>query len=183
MLNVRTLSPSAAFARRGALVVAGSALMYLSAQIAIPMWPVPITLQTLAIPLLVALLGRELGTLAVVAYLIEGLTGLPVFQGHSGGAAVFAGPTGGYLIGFPLAAYAVGTLYQLGLEKHVAARFVAVFLGTAIVFVTGVTWLDVALVHDLGKSVALGVVPFVVGDLLKCLVAAALRPVRVDRAR
>ena len=182
-------SPASTLARRAALVVAGSGLMYLSAQIAIPanpFWGVPITLQTLAIPILVALLGRELGTLAVVAYLAEGIAGLPVFQGHVGGLARFVGPlatTGGYLIGFPIAAYAIGTLYRAGLDRKLALRFVAVFLGTGIVFVTGVAWLNIFFFHDLGRSMAVGVVPFVVGDLLKCAVAAAVRPRVVENAR
>jgi biotin transport system substrate-specific component len=184
MLSARAASPAALFARRAALVLAGSGLMYVSAQIAVPanpVWGVPITLQTLAIPILVALLGRELGTLAVVAYLVEGLSGLPVFQGHVGGLARFAGPlatTGGYLIGFPIAAYLVGTLYDAGLSRNYGLRFVAVFLGTGIVFVTGVLWLNAFFFHDLGRAIAVGVLPFLIGDVAKCLVAAAVPPRR-----
>ena len=189
MLSARTVSPSAVFARRAALVLAGSGLMYLSAQIAVPanpFWGVPITLQTLAIPVLIALLGRELGTLAVLAYLVEGLAGLPVFQGNLGGVARFVGPlatTGGYLIGFPIAAYAIGTLYRAGFDRNFGLRFVAVFLGTGLVFVTGVLWLNAFFFHDMVKSVAAGVAPFLVGDVLKCIVAAAFRPRIGDRAR
>jgi len=189
MIRTAAVSPASVFARRAALVLAGSGLMYLSAQIAIPahpFWGVPITLQTLAIPLLVALLGRELGTLAVLAYLAEGLAGLPVFQGHAAGLARFVGPlatTGGYLIGFPIAAYAIGTLYRSGLDRNFGTRFVAVFLGTAVVFVTGVLWLDVFFFHDPVRSIAVGVVPFVAGDLLKCVVAAALPPRPAERPR
>ena len=184
MLSARSFSAPAVFARRAALVLAGSALMYLSAQISVPanpFWGVPITLQTLAIPLLVALLGRELGTLAVLAYLAEGIAGLPVFQGHQGGLARFIGPTAttaGYLIGFPIAAYAVGTLYRLGLDRSYALRFVAVFAGTGLVFVTGVLWLNAYIFHDLGRALAAGVVPFLIGDVAKCLVAAAVPPRR-----
>jgi biotin transport system substrate-specific component len=182
MVTARTLSPAALLARRAALVLAGSGLMYLSAQIAVPanpVWGVPITLQTLAIPVLVALLGRELGTLAVLAYLVEGLAGLPVFSGHLGGIARFFGPlasTAGYLVGFPIAAYAVGTLYQRGLAGSYGSRFLAVFLGTAVVFVTGALWLAFGMGLGLGRAVALGVVPFLVGDVAKCLVAAGMRP-------
>ena len=185
MVSARSHFSAAVSLRRAALVLAGSGLMYLSAQVSVPanpFWGVPITLQTLAIPVLVALLGRELGTLAVLAYLAEGVAGLPVFQGHLGGLARFVGPTattGGYLIGFPIAAYAVGTLYRAGLDRSYALRFVAVFLGTALVFVSGVLWLDAYFFHDLGKSIAAGVVPFIAGDIAKCLVAAALRPRRI----
>lgn len=184
MLSARssTLSLAARLARDAALVLAGSALMAISAQIAVPaapIWGVPITLQTLAIPVLVALLGRRLGTAAVVAYLAEGALGLPVFQGFAGGAIKFAGPTGGYLIGFPLAAWLVGTFYERGLDGDYARRFVAVFLGTAVVFVTGAGWLAFGLHLGLGKAVALGVLPFLIGDVAKCLVAAGLRPRRL----
>lgn len=159
--------------------------MALSAQIsvpALPIWGVPFTLQTLAIPVLVALLGRELATLAVLAYLAEGIGGLPVFQGHLAGIARFIGPlatTGGYLIGFPIAAYVTGTLYRRGLDRSYPARFLAVFLGTGVVFVTGPLWLAAFFTHDLGEAFALGVLPFVIGDVAKCLVAAGLRPRRV----
>ena len=189
MIRSAGLSHSSVFARRAALVIAGSGLMYLSAQIAVPgnaFWGVPITLQTLAIPILVALLGRELGTLAVVAYLAEGIAGMPVFQGHVGGIARFVGPlatTGGYLLGFPIAAYAIGTLYRCGLDRNAGTRFVAVFAGTAAVFVTGVLWLDLFFIHDAARSIAVGLVPFVVGDVLKCAVAAAFRPRDADRSR
>ncbi|GAC1580665.1 MAG: biotin transporter BioY [Candidatus Elarobacter sp.] len=183
--STHSLSGSALLARRVALVLAGSGLMSLSAQIAVPatsIWGVPVTLQTLAIPILVALLGRELGTLAVLAYILEGASGLPVFQGHAGGIARFVGPlatTGGYLIGFPIAAYAIGTLFRMGLDRNFGTRFVAVFLGTGLTFATGVLWLDAFFFHDLGKSIAVGVVPFLIGDVAKCVVAAAIRPRRV----
>jgi biotin transport system substrate-specific component len=175
----RSLSPTAQLARGAALVLAGSALMALSAQVAVPMWPVPITLQTLAIPLVVALLGRRLGTAAVVAYLAEAAVGLPVLQGFAGGPVAFAGPTGGYLIGFPLAAWLVGTLYERGLDGGYGRRFLAVFVGTAVVFVTGAGWLAFGLHLGLEKAIALGVVPFLIGDVAKCLVAAGLRPRRL----
>jgi biotin transport system substrate-specific component len=185
MVTARSLSPAAAFGSRLGLVLAGSALMTISAQIAVPaspLWGVPFTLQTLAIPVLVALLGRELGTLAVLAYLAEGIGGLPVFQGHLAGIARFVGPfatTGGYLIGFPLAAFATGTLYRAGLDRNYGTRLVAVFLGSAVVFAGGALWLAAFFTHDLGSAFILGVLPFVVGDLAKCLVAAGLRPRRI----
>jgi biotin transport system substrate-specific component len=135
-------------------------------------------MQTLAIPILVALLGRNLGTLAVLAYLIEGAAGLPVFQGHLGGFARFIGPTSstaGYLIGFPIAAWVVGLLYERWSARYVE-RFAAVFLGTAVVFVTGALWLAFGLGLGIERAVAVGVFPFIIGDVAKCLVAAGIRP-------
>ena len=176
MLSARPLSPAAPLARRAAAVIAGSALLAASAQIAVPMLPVPITLQTLAIPILVALLGRRLATLAVLTYLAEAALGLPVLQGFAGGLVRFAGPTAGYLVGFPLAAWLVGTLYERGLGTTYAGRFVAVFVGTGIVFVTGAAWLAFGLHLGVPRALALGVAPFLIGDLAKCLVAAAFPP-------
>jgi biotin transport system substrate-specific component len=186
MVYARSLTPAAAFGYRLALVLAGSGLLTLSAQIAVPatppLWGIPLTLQTLAIPLLVALLGRELGTLAVLAYLAEGIGGLPVFQGHLAGIARFVGPfatTGGYLIGFPVAAFTVGTLYRNGLDRNYGTRLVAVFVGSALVLGLGALWLAAFFTHDLKSALIVGVLPFVVGDLAKCLIAAGVRPRRV----
>jgi biotin transport system substrate-specific component len=182
VVSVRSLSPTVSFVFRLALVLAGSLLLALSAQIAIPAGPlggVPFTLQTLAIPVLVALLGRDVATLAVLAYLAEGISGLPVFQGHSGGLARFIGPfatTGGYLIGFPLAAFGIGTLYRVGLARNYGTRLVAVILGNGLIFACGTLWLAAFFTHDLRLAVLVGVLPFAVTELAKCLVAAALRP-------
>jgi biotin transport system substrate-specific component len=185
MVNARSLSPAAAFSSRLGLVLVGSALMAISAQISVPanpLWGVPFTLQTLAIPVLVALLGRDLATLAVLAYLAEGIGGLPVFQGQLAGIARFIGPfatTGGYLIGFVLAAFVTGTLYRAGLDRNYGTRLVAVLLGSAAVFACGTLWLTAFFTHDLRSAFIVGVLPFVAGDLAKGLVAAALRPRRV----
>ncbi len=114
-----------------------------------------------------------------MAYLAEAALGLPVLQGFAGGLIKFAGPTGGYLIGFPLAAWLVGTLYERGLDEGYARRFAAVFIGTAVVFVTGAGWLAFGLHLGLDKAVVVGVAPFLIGDVAKCLVAAGLRPRRL----
>jgi biotin transport system substrate-specific component len=178
MVSARSSSFAASPAGRVALVIAGSALLALSAQVAVPMWPVPVTMQTLAIPLIVALLGKRLGTAAVVAYLVEAAAGLPVLQGFAGGLLKFAGPTGGYLIGFPLAAWLVGTLYERGLDEGYGRRFAAVFIGTSAVFVTGAAWLAFGMHLGLRGAIVAGVLPFLVGDVAKCLIAAAVRPRR-----
>ncbi len=154
------------------LVLCGSLLMALAAKISVPMYPVPITGQTLAIPFLVVLLGRNGATFAILAYLAEGAFGLPVF---ASGALVSA--TGGYLLAFPLAAFAIGLLFERGLDRNYLSRFIAIFAGTALVFAGGVAWL-VAVFHlSPQNAIAAGVLPFMVGDGVKCALAAGLAPV------
>ncbi len=182
MIFARSAAPAARFARGAAAALAGSALLYLSAQIAVPanpFWGVPFTLQTLAIPVLVALLGRDLAVCAVVAYLLEGASGLPVFQGHAGGLARFVGPTAttaGYLLAFPFAAYAIGTLYRAGLGRRYLTRFAAALAGAAIVIGCGALALYGFFFHDAAATLAAGVAPFVAAEVLKAAVAAAVPP-------
>lgn len=173
MISARPSNAARALAIRAALVLAGSALLALSAQVSVPMVPVPITMQTLAIPLLVLGIGTRLATLAALAYLAEGALGLPVFSGY-GGIARLMGPTAGFLWTFPVAAFAVGVLLDRGLGETYPGRWLAIFAGTAIVFAGGAWWL--AVVVGLGPTDALmkGVYPFIVGDILKCSVAAGL---------
>jgi biotin transport system substrate-specific component len=172
MMYARPAAASRAVAVRTLLVIGGSLLMALSAKLSVPMVPVPITGQTLAIPLLVALLGRNGATLAILAYLLEGAAGLPVF---APGALMSA--TGGYLLAFPVAAFAIGLLFERGLDRNYLTRFIAIFAGTALVFAGGVAWL-VAVYHlSAPSAVAAGVLPFMIGDALKCAIAAGVSPV------
>lgn len=171
MMNARASTASRAIEL--GWILAGSVLMAASAQIAVsvPFSPVPITGQTLALPLIVALLGTRPATFAMIAYLIEGASGLPVFAQHLGGAFWLLGaPTAGYLWSFPFAAFATGWLFDRGLWKNVVGRFVAVFLGTALVFVFGAAWL--AHIVGIGAALVAGVYPFIAGDLIKTVLAA-----------
>jgi biotin transport system substrate-specific component len=177
MISVRPASPLVRALTGAALVLAGSGLMCLSARIAVPMVPVPVTLQTLAIPILVALLGRELGTLAVLAYLAEGFAGLPVFAVGS------LATTAGYLIGFPIAAFVIGTFYHDGFSRGYFRRLIAILVGTGLVLISGTLWLALTFTHDLASAVALGLTPFLVGDLAKSVVAAAFPPRAFVRPR
>src|SRR5256885_3813912 len=113
-----------------ALVLAGSALIALAAQVRIPLpfSPVPVTGQTFAVLLVAAALGR-LGLASVIAYLIEGAAGLPVFAGGTFGVTTIVGPTGGYLIGFALAAAIVGSAAEQGWDRHLVTSLVVVVLG------------------------------------------------------
>jgi biotin transport system substrate-specific component len=160
-----------------AFVAAGSVLLALGAQISIPL-PLgmpPITGQTFALALVVALLGARGGALAAVLYLAEGALGLPVFSPHGApGIARFFGPSAGYLLAFPIAAYVTGLLYDRGLWSSYGGRLLAIVLGSAVVFAGGAAWLA----HFVGvsKALAVGVAPYLIGDAVKSLVAAGAAP-------
>jgi biotin transport system substrate-specific component len=173
MISARSAGLRRSIAIRLALAVAGSVFLAASAQVAVPMVPVPITLQTLAIPLLVLAIGRDLATLATFAYLAEGAAGVPVFALHSGGVGVLAGPTAGYLWMYPVAAYIIGSLCEgERFGTTYVGRWLAIFTGTAVVFAGGVWWLAVGFHLSIAHAFAAGVVPFVIGDLLKTTIAA-----------
>jgi len=157
------------------LVLAGSALVAIAAQVRIPLpfSPVPVTGQTFAVLLVAAALGR-LGLWSVIAYLIEGAMGLPVFAGGTFGVAAIVGPTGGYLIGFALAAAIVGSAAERGWDRHIATALAAMLLGEVAIYACGLAWLarfplPVPLLDA-------GLVPFIAGDLVKMVLAALALP-------
>jgi len=157
------------------LVLAGSALIALAAQIRIPLpfSPVPVTGQTFAVLLVAAALGR-LGVASVVAYLIEGAVGLPAFAGGASGLAYMGGPTGGYLIGFVLAALIVGAAAEREWDRRFATSLLVMFLGEVAIYACGVAWLA-----RFPLSVSpwqAGLFPFIPGDLFKMVLAALALP-------
>jgi len=162
-----------------ALVVGGSAVIALCAQIAVG-YPVPITGQTLAVLMVAALLGSRRGSLCVLAYLAEGLLGLPVFAQGKSGLAAFLGPTGGYLVGFVFAAGIVGALSDRTWDRRVPTTVVAMILGNLVIYGCGLLWLSCLanlFAKPLGGGIlAVGLYPFLFGDLLKIAVAAVLLP-------
>ena len=160
-------------ALKAALVMGGSLLLWLSAKVQVPFWPVPMTLQTLAILGLAAVLGSRLGTAAVLAYIAQGAAGLPVFAGtpEKGiGLAYMMGPTGGYILGFVLAAFAVGWLAERGWARHPLKLFIAALLGVALIHAPGLLWL--AQFTGWEKVLAFGFWPFIGGDMLKAAIVA-----------
>lgn len=152
-----------------ALTVAGAYI-----RIPLPFTPVPITLQTFFVILAGALLGRKLGTLSQAGYLLVGIFGLPVFTGGLYGFARLFGPTGGYLIGFVLAAFIIGKLLgnsdQAPFVKIVGAMLVGLF----VLFLTGTLQLAFVMHIPFTKAMALGVLPFIPGDIIKLLAAATV---------
>ena len=159
---------------RDLLLVGGAAaLTGLAAQVAIPLWPVPVTLQTLTVLLAGAALGPVRGAAAMGLYLAVGAAGVPWFaQQHSG----LAFPTLGYVIGFVIAATVVGWLARRGADRTVAGTIGAMVLGNLIIYAIGVPYLAIAIDVGLPEAVGLGLLPFLVGDGLKILLAAGLLP-------
>ncbi len=160
-----------------ALVVAFSLLIALSAQVVIPLpfTPIQITLQTFAVLLTGALLGSRLGALAVAAYLVEGALGLPFFKGGNGGwlYLVFS-PTAGYLLAFLPAAFVTGWLAERGWDRKFLSAAAAIALGSIVVLFGG--WLGLLRFYPAGQAFALGVAPFIVGDIVKIALTAAALP-------
>ncbi len=158
--------------RNAVLAVGGSLLLALSAKVQVPFYPVPMTLQTLAVLVLGAAFGARLAAATVALYLLEGLLGLPVFAGAVAGPAYMAGPTGGFLVGFLVAAAAIGWLAERGWDRSWATLLAAMALGHVLVFAFGFAWLA-ALVGP-AKAFAVGVAPFALATVLKTLLACAL---------
>lgn len=169
--------------RRALLVVAGSLFIALAAQIAVPMWPVPVTLQTLAILLVGFAYGSHLGAVTVLAYLAQGFVGLPVFTPSTlPGLAALIGPTGGFLIGFVGLAWLAGFAAERGLARGVMGTALAAIAASALLYVPGVLWpMAVASAagvdagwagQGLGFYAAHFVAPFLIGDVIKAVIAA-----------
>lgn len=167
-LNLESRSP----AMRLAAVALGTLVLAVSSQIEVPMIPVPITLQTLIVPLIGALYGWRLGMATVLAWLGEAMLGLPVLAGGAGGLAHFAGPTAGYLASFPIIAALTGYLAERGWNgSRVGLAFVSFLAANVICLALGAVWLSGII--GVEKAVALGVTPFLIGALIKSALGAA----------
>ena len=168
---------------RSALLVLGASLFVaLSAQISIPMWPVPLTGQTLAVLLTGAVLGSRLGALALLVYLAEGLAGLPVFSAGANawtatrtpGVPYILGTTAGYLVGFVVAAGIVGWLAERGWDRSVRRAALAMLVGQLVIYALGL----IGLLRFLPLEAAFqaGILPFLPGDAIKLALAALALP-------
>lgn len=158
------------------LIAAGSVFIALLARVAIPLpfSPVPITGQTFAVLLVGALLGSRRGGVVVILYLLEGVGGLPFFADGTGGLARLAGPTGGYLVGFVVAAFAVGLLAKRGWDRRVWSTAAAMLVGNIIIYAFGLLWLERFVGAE--RVFSLGLLPFIPGDLFKLTLAAIILP-------
>lgn len=173
---IGTLWParSAPALRWALLTVLGSLFLAVCAQLYVPLQPVPITMQTFGVLLLGMVFGARLGAATVALYLLEGAAGLPVFAGFTGGLPVLFGPTGGYLFGFVIAAWLVGSLAERGWDRGVFTTALAMLFGNIVLYVPGLIWLGNLIGGN--AAIAAGLAPFWIGDLLKIALAAGLLP-------
>jgi biotin transport system substrate-specific component len=171
------LSGTSALLRDALIALAATGLLTLSAKVQIPFYPVPMTMQTLVVLLIGASLGWRLGAATLALYLAQGALGLPVFAGtpEKGlGLAYMAGPTGGYLAGFIIAAGLAGYLAEKGLTRSIPGALATMTLGMLVIYALGFAWL--ATLIGSGKAFTFGVMPFLYGDVLKIALGAALLP-------
>ncbi len=176
-LYTRTFPRAASWLRDLILIVLGALCVAALAQVEIPLpfTPVPITGQTFGVLLVGAVLGSKRGAASLASYLAMGLFGLPFFAGGAHGLKIVLGATGGYLIGFIVAAYFVGLLAERGLERSIRTSILPFLAGTLIIYVCGVAWLTVVL-GSFSKAVAAGLLPFLIGDALKLVAASVTLP-------
>jgi biotin transport system substrate-specific component len=158
------------------LVFVFSLFIAAAAQFAIHIGPIPITGQTFAVLLTGALLGSRLGAAAVIAYLVEGAFGLPFFAGGAAGIVRFFGPTGGYLVAFPAAAFVTGAFAEHGWDRNYVRAVAAMAIGSAIVFAGGWAWYAVLTSTPPVAAFQIAVLPYLVGDVIKIALAAAVMP-------
>ncbi len=175
--SVAAAAPVALAARprtvQAAAVLLGTAILAIASQISVPMVPVPMTMQTLAVLLIGALYGWRLGALTILAWLAEAALGLPVLANAGGGLHHFAGPTGGYLAAFPLMAALAGWLAERGWHGgRPLLAFASLMLAHALCLALGGLWL--AYLIGAQKALAFGVVPFLLGSLVKSALGAAV---------
>jgi biotin transport system substrate-specific component len=150
------------------------ALTAVGAYIIIPLPPVPITLQTLFLGLAALLLGGRLGALSQAVYVMLGVIGLPVFAGGKAGLGVLLGPTGGYLIGFILAAFVIGKLAALKTRPGFAWLCLSLVAGAVVIYTCGILQLTLVARLTFLKALTVGALPFLTGDIIKIVLAAVI---------
>jgi biotin transport system substrate-specific component len=160
------------------LVLAGTALVAIAAQVSIslPFTPVPVTGQTFAVVLVGAALGSLRGMLSLLVYLVVGLVGAPVYSDGDSGWTIVHGATGGYLLGFILAAWLTGRLAERRWDRHFSTSVSAMLSGNVVIYLIGLPWLAHTLHTGLNRTLELGLYPFVLGDVLKLYLAALALP-------
>jgi biotin transport system substrate-specific component len=177
IIYTRAFPRAANWLRDVVLIVSGALLVAVLAQIEIPLpfTPVPITGQTFGVLLVGAALGSKRGAISLASYLAMGIIGLPFFAGGAHGLDIVIGATGGYLIGFMVAAYVIGRLAERGLERNIRTSLIPFLVGTIIIYICGVSWLSIVL-GSLSKAIVAGLIPFLIGDVIKLIAASLVLP-------
>jgi len=180
--------PRAGVVTDALLVVGGTAFVALAAQVSIKLGftPVPLTGQTFAVLLVGSALGSTRGALSLLLYLVVGIAGVPVYADHRHGWSVFSGATGGYIVGFVVAAALTGWLAERSWDKRFSSSISAMLTGSVVIYICGVAWLHHFLGVNWSTTLDDGLYPFVPGDMLKVYLAAAALPGAwrlVDRMR
>ena len=157
------------------LILTGTILLTLSAKISVPFYPVPMTLQTLLVLFIGLTYGRILAPLTLALYLFQGAIGLPVFA-NGGGFVYLLGPTGGYLIGFLLAATILSYLSNIGWNRNYILTFISLIVGIITIFSCGLLQLSLVLNKTIAESIILGLTPFIYGEIFKILILLIIIP-------
>ncbi len=188
-LIARPSGRARAVALDAALVLVGAAFVAALAQLEVPLWPVPVTGQTLGVVVVGAALGARRGAAALLTYLFAGLAGLPVFAGFTGSIAAVAKPSFGFVIGFVVAAFVAGWFAERAWDRRPVLAFAGFVLASAIPFVFGVPYMAFILnvvgggSYGVAEILSFGLWPFVVGGLVKAALAAVLIPAAWAAAR
>lgn len=173
---VPTLVPNQTLVRQIAIVLGGAAITALAAQASLPWYPVPLTLQTLAVTLCGITMGARLAVMSQIAYIGAGMAGLPVFANGGFGAHHLLGPTGGYLAAFVLAAGLLGWLADKGWDRKLSTAAIALAVGNLLILAMGTAWLAVWSNGGWDKAFALGFTPFISGAIAKSVVVIVAMP-------
>jgi len=168
--------PRVGLAADAVLVLAGTGLVAAAAQVSIPFQPVPVTGQTFAVLLVGSSLGAIRGAASLALYLWLGVAGAPIFADRHHGWNILTGASGGYIVGFVLAAVVTGYLAERGWDRRFSSAVGAMLTGNVIIYAVGLPWLAVVLNTNLEKTLEFGLYKFVPGDLLMLYLAAALLP-------
>jgi len=176
LVPIRVGERTPSLLRHIVLVVAGALIVAACAQVFIPTLPIPFTGQTFGVLLVGGALGFRRGALALLLYLVIGSIGLPVFAQGTSGLAKIMGASGGYLIGFVVAAALVGRLAELGWDRRIGGSLAAMAIGTAVIYAIGVPWLKLTTGMPWETAVTEGMTKFLIWDAAKLAVAAGIFP-------